>query len=335
VKYYYSTDNVNYESASAQSFDMRFITSIFTGQRFYLFNYATQQDGGYVDFDWFSTEQQFTEEAYYSPELLQTFSAEDLQLDYIDAATRIEALNGGTAELPIFAVMKSGLRQAIATKCDYQLSNADIATISGGTATGKKEGTAEVTATWTDPQGAQHEFRFTLAVETFPLREGLFNPSIVGEGTFNAETLEFTTANKGQAGWNYAAGLDISNAQYLVVELQEKPAVSTTLCLYDRAGSYTRTLTGATTKLKLSNVTKVDKQALTRVSFQTNGGKALKLKRVFLSDDGETPTGINEVSGFKFQVSGTETYDLQGRMCSDRILKPGIYIRNGRTIVIK
>lgn len=96
-----------------------------------------------------------------------------------------------------------------------------------------------------------------------------------------------------------------------------------------------QTIFRATTKLKLSNVTKVDKQALTRVSFQTNGGKALKLKRVFLSDDGETPTGINEVSGFKFQVSGTETYDLQGRKCSDRILKPGIYIRNGRTIVIK
>lgn len=332
VKYYYSADNVTYESAAANSFDMRFITSIFTGQRFYLFNYATEQNGGYVDFDWFSTETTFTEETYYSPERLQTLSPEDLQLDYIDAASRIEVLNGGTAELSIYAVMKSGMRQAIATKCDYQLGDESIATISQGIVTGRKEGTTEVTATYTDPQGQQHQFQFTLSVENFPLREGIFNPGIVGEGTFNEQTLEFTTSNKGQAGWEYPAGLDISDAAYLVVELHEKPAVSTTLCLYDRSGSYTRTITGATTKLKLSNVTKVDKKALTRVSFQTNGGKAIKMKRVFLSDDGENPTGISIMHNSQF-IMHNEIFDLQGR----RVSAPtrGIYISNGKKYVVQ
>jgi hypothetical protein len=32
---------------------MRFNLSIFTGNKFCLFNYATKESGGYVDFDWF------------------------------------------------------------------------------------------------------------------------------------------------------------------------------------------------------------------------------------------------------------------------------------------
>ncbi|MBQ9363960.1 MAG: Ig-like domain-containing protein, partial [Bacteroidaceae bacterium] len=332
VKYYYSTDNVTYESASSNSFDMRFITSIFAGQRFYLFNYATRQAGGYVDIDWFSTETTFNEETFYSPERLQTFSAEDLQLDYIDAASTIEMLNGGTATLPVYAVMKSGMRQSIAAKCNYELDNPELATISTGIVTGHKEGQTNVTATWNDPQGTPHTFLFTLSVETFPLREGLFNPSIVGEGTFSQATKEFTTAAKGQAGWEYTAGLDIATEQYLVVELEEKPAVSTTLCLYDRSGSYTRTITSATTKLKLSNVTKVDKHNISRVSFQTNGGKAIRLKRVFLSDDGETPSAINSIEHDETIVAVWHT--LQGVPISHPT-HSGIYLRNGKKIVVK
>jgi hypothetical protein len=34
---------------------MKFNLSIFTGNKFCLFNYATKETGGYVDFDWFRT----------------------------------------------------------------------------------------------------------------------------------------------------------------------------------------------------------------------------------------------------------------------------------------
>ena len=342
VKYYYSTDNVTYESATTQSFDMRFLTTVFTGQRFYLFNYATQQNGGYVDFDWFTTETAFTEETFYSPERLQTYSAEDLQFDHLllsdspvgesSTSSRIMTLNGGATQLQVYAVMKSGMRQSVATRCNYQIADETIATISGGVVTGHSDGTTDVTAAYVDPQGAEHTFLFTIEVETFPLRDGLFNPSIVGSGTFNEQTLEFTTSNKGQAGWEYPAGLDISDMQYLVVEMQEKPAVSTTLCLYDRSGSYTRTITSATTKLKLSNVTKVDKQNITRIAFQTNGGKTIRLKHVFLSEDGETSSAISTTE--YDETAETIWHTLQGV----RISHPthsGIYLKNGKKIIVK
>ena len=350
VAYYYSTDNANYERAVSNTFDMRYRLSVFVGQRFYLFNYATRQNGGFVDIDWFTTEADFSEEAFYSPESLQTFSPEDLQVVGIEAPETLTMLNGGTATLPLVAVMQSGRQQDIATQCEYTVEDAGLISINRGTVTGHGEGQTTVIATYTDYQGEKYELSIPVSVETFPLVEGLFNPSLSGTGSFDPVTLQFTTGSKGMAGWNYKAGLDISSAQYIVIELEEKPAVSTSLCIYDRSSSYTRTLTSATTKLKLSNASKIDLSAVTRICFQTGGGKPIKMKRIFLSQDGETPTGIEVVeserlrvgelcSGMRLKVDGS-VYDLQGRHVSDGNLpgsqmRKGIYIVGGKKIVVK
>src|SRR5690242_16343558 len=50
----YSTDNKNFKQLGDE-LNMKFSLKIFTGNKFCLFNYATQQTGGYVDFDWFRT----------------------------------------------------------------------------------------------------------------------------------------------------------------------------------------------------------------------------------------------------------------------------------------
>jgi len=48
----YSTDNKNFTTIG-NAFDMKFNLSVFTGNKFCLFNYSTKTPGGYVDFDWF------------------------------------------------------------------------------------------------------------------------------------------------------------------------------------------------------------------------------------------------------------------------------------------
>jgi len=48
----YSTDNKRFTSLGNE-LSMKFSLTIFTGNKFCLFNYATQETGGYVDFDWF------------------------------------------------------------------------------------------------------------------------------------------------------------------------------------------------------------------------------------------------------------------------------------------
>ena len=68
-RYQYSLDNKNWTSFGVQM-TMGYTLDFFVGQRFYLFNYATKELGGSVDFDWFSTEKSFTEEEFYSSEML-------------------------------------------------------------------------------------------------------------------------------------------------------------------------------------------------------------------------------------------------------------------------
>ena len=55
ARFEYSTDNKNFKSIG-EDLMMRFSLKIFTGNKFCLFNYATKQEGGYVDFDWFRTQ---------------------------------------------------------------------------------------------------------------------------------------------------------------------------------------------------------------------------------------------------------------------------------------
>lgn len=50
--FFYSTDNINFKPFG-NAFAMKFNLSVFTGNKFCLFNYATQALGGYVDVNWF------------------------------------------------------------------------------------------------------------------------------------------------------------------------------------------------------------------------------------------------------------------------------------------
>lgn len=52
----YSLDNHAFTSLGNE-LAMQFSLSIFTGNKFCLFNYATIATGGYVDFDWFRTQE--------------------------------------------------------------------------------------------------------------------------------------------------------------------------------------------------------------------------------------------------------------------------------------
>ena len=51
----YSFDNKSFTQLGNELL-MKFSLKIFTGNKFCLFNYATKQAGGYVDFDWFRME---------------------------------------------------------------------------------------------------------------------------------------------------------------------------------------------------------------------------------------------------------------------------------------
>lgn len=65
LKFYISWDNQKwYDVGKDIETEMRYTLKIFTGNRFAIFNYATQQNGGYVDVDWFSTEETVDENKF-------------------------------------------------------------------------------------------------------------------------------------------------------------------------------------------------------------------------------------------------------------------------------
>ncbi len=55
AKFAYSTDNQNFYSFG-NTLEMRFRLTVFTGNKYMLFNYATEKPGGYVDIDWFKVD---------------------------------------------------------------------------------------------------------------------------------------------------------------------------------------------------------------------------------------------------------------------------------------
>ena len=62
--FYYSVDNKDFIKFGDE-FTMKYDLSVFTGNKFAIFNYATKSLGGFVDIDWFSTEPYFDESLFY------------------------------------------------------------------------------------------------------------------------------------------------------------------------------------------------------------------------------------------------------------------------------
>ena len=54
ASFYYSLDNKTY-TKFGDDLNMKYDLTVFTGNKFAIFNYATVQTGGYVDVDWFTT----------------------------------------------------------------------------------------------------------------------------------------------------------------------------------------------------------------------------------------------------------------------------------------
>ena len=62
TKFYYSLDNQRWTALGSET-SLGFNLTVFVGARFGLFIYSTKISGGMADFDWFTTEDQFDEDA--------------------------------------------------------------------------------------------------------------------------------------------------------------------------------------------------------------------------------------------------------------------------------
>ena len=159
-RYYYSYDEKKWTKWGV-TMKMGYTLDYFVGQRFYLFNYATQQLGGYVDFDWFSTEKNFSEEAYGIEDPMDALSEADKTMVSLTVGQpNVTLLAGGVQNLEVLMTTQSGLQPNVASSCTYTYSNPDVVKVLGGRALALKNGETDVTATYTDGVGNTQSVTF-------------------------------------------------------------------------------------------------------------------------------------------------------------------------------
>lgn len=341
-RYYYSYDNKKWTSWGV-TMSMGYTLDFFVGQRFYLFNYATEHLGGYVDFDWFTTEQDFSEEMFGIAPPSNSLTDDDLMMVALSIEQKsVEMLAGGVKTLSIICTAKSGLQRNVAADCSYTFTKEDIAEVKGGRILALKEGETEVTATYDDGKGNKQSVTFCVKAMAFPLTKALFNPSIGQKGSFVEVLGSLTSGNGGVGGWVYESGADFSKGKYLVVRFKRTPSTTPTFCLYNDNNTQSTPYTFTMPKQKeviidLNEVKNAQGKSanLSRIyiaGFSMPANATIYLEDVFLSDDGNTPVSVGAVEVVEQEDSAW--YDLQGRPIRQSVQQPirGIYIRNGKKV---
>ena len=341
-RYSYSYDNATWKSWGV-TMTMNYTLDYFVGQRFYLFNYATEHLGGYVDIDWFLTEQTFSEEMFgiEDPNTLLT-EAEKTMTDLSVASVALNVSAGSVTPLEVMCTVQTGAKENVASSCEYNVRKSHIATVQGGRLIGLQDGTTDITATYTDPMGNTKQVDFQVIVTTFPLKGGDFNPSLVGSGTYSERVGSLKTAANGLGGWRCPSGVDISDYKYLVVRLLRSSTAKPSFCLYDadntKASPYIYEL--GTTKeavidlhdMKNAEGQTIDPSRIYLAGFSTNGESAIYIKEVFLSNDKETPaTGIIPVGNVPMDGTAAVHYAIDGRRVN--AMESGIHVvQDGNTV---
>ena len=201
-----------------------------------------------------------------------------------------------------------------------------------------------------DYSGPKKEIDFDTTDTYFPLTAEAFNPSLYLEGKFvGASTVTYFTTTetyngaRGFGGWRYTKGADFSAHKYLVVELRRKPSCKPVVRIYDTDDylnpcfTYSIPATSKKEAIDLTAMTaedgtKIDPSHIYMVGFETDANNSLYLSSLYLSDDGETPTGIESVPKSGEEADGI-LYDLQGRPVENPVR--GIYIRNGKKVLVR
>ncbi len=351
ASFYYSLDNVTY-TKFGQDLDMKYNLSVFVGNRFGIFNYATKELGGSVDVDWFSTEKDFAEDTFYDKSSV-AYSENYLTVASISSDKSSYSLLANSAKsFVVTATYKDGHTEDITSSADYKISNDNIVSIKNGRFTSYGEGNAVVTVSYKDPLGNIVSTNLNISVNTFPLTADGINPSMYGTGTYNESTHTLVTGQYGFGGWDYSNGVDLSNYKYIVIELNKAQSCGASFRLFDETSYWSKPAmmdVGSSTTVKLE-LAKLVKNGTTtplgithiyKAGFWSYGGGDISIKDIFFSNDGETPvTGIKEIDETDKPV---DVYNLSGMLLYSKLkkvdilkkLSKGVYIIGGKCLVIK
>lgn len=353
--FYYSTDNSTYTKFGS-TLDMQYKLTIFVGNRFCIFNYATQAIGGYIDVDWFSTEKDFTEERFYDNSFTG-YSEESLSLKELKTEkTNISLLTGSTKSLIITAVYKDGHTEDVTLSSIYENTNPDVVTVKNGQMLAKANGTSTITVTYQGGMGEAKSLVLNVNSTYFPLTKDLFNPSIYGTGSFNETTKTLITGQYGFGGWQYSSGVNLSAYKYLVVKLGAVASGGASLRVFDESSYWSNPAmvdagSNRTVVMNMSNInkntttTKLNSSHIYIVGFWSYGGSPIVISEAYVTNNSDysKPTGLDDVSIIPNDDDIVDVYTIMGIKVKSGVLRKdaisglsnGFYIVGRQKVMVK
>ncbi len=345
TKFYYSLDNKTFTPLGDQT-TLSFNLTVFVGARFGLFCYATQEneERGYADFDWISTEDSF-DEADDDPSAITPYDEAMLTAEKIELPSEnVEVMIGNSSTLPLTATFLDGRTENVASQTSYEISNTGCVKIEQGRLYGLKEGQAQVNGVYTDPLNHQFETAFNVRSTFFPFSAQYIKTDFYGNGKYTEATHTFRPGQYGQMGWEYASGADMSDYKYLVIQLAATSSDSHLNIFTENSiwsdgfespafGSNKQIVVNLKTA-KTKNGVKLNTKNIRIVAFWGMGNKDIVVDDIYLTNNEDySPTAIKNAV-VDVQKTPTVIYDLQGRKINSP-LKKGLYIVNGELRVIK
>ena len=345
TKFYYSLDNKTFTPLGDQT-TLSFNLTVFVGARFGLFCYATQEneERGYADFDWISTEDSF-DEADDDPSAITPYDEAMLTAEKIELPSEnVEVMIGNSSTLPLTATFLDGRTENVASQTSYEISNTACVKIEQGRLYGLKEGQAQVNAVYTDPLNHQFETAFNVRSTFFPFSAQYIKTDFYGNGKYTEATHTFRPGQYGQMGWEYASGADMSDYKYLVIQLAATSSDSHLNIFTENSiwsdgfespafGSNKQIVVNLKTA-KTKNGVKLNTKNIRIVAFWGMGNKDIVVDDIYLTNNEDYSPTVIKNAVVDVQNTPTVIYDLQGRKINSP-LKKGLYIVNGELRVIK
>ena len=356
TKFYYSLDNKTWTAFGGET-SMGFNLSVFVGARFGLFCYATSAlGGGSADFDWFSTEEDFDEDALYQPFTRPLDESMFTATQLAPAATSMYLKIGALYAPRITATFKDKHTENVSSQVTYESSNPENVEIVNGQLRGLKQGSSVITASYTDILGNNLETSFTANGTYFPL--GQEDVKVLkGSGTYTEKNHIFVPNKNGRIGWSYDTPIDISEFRYLVIKLisltTATPNFGVIICpkisnvwyaselarnkvtVIDLQSARYTTAVKKNQPLDLTNIA-----SISLTSDGTTATAKIYVSEVYLTN--ENPVGIDEVEVTP-QAGKVNVYTLAGQLLQEGVsrseavksLPAGIYVIGNKKVIIR
>ena len=261
--------------------------------------------------------------------------------------------------LSVTATYSDGHTADVSAMCTYVSSDENVVNIKNGHPVAIDNGDAILTATYVDAKGNKFIVNgIHIAVTFFPLSSDCFNPSICETGSFDEATGTLITGKYGFGGWKYANGIDLSAYKYVVAELSSVQSCGASFRLFDENSYWTTPVQvdfGSNTKVTvdLQNSIKNNGASVPPTAFNpahvyivgiwSVGASAIRIKRVYVSNDGINPvTGIAPLYDSDddslvdvYNVSGVSIRRQVARSKAVIGLPKGVYIVGKKCIAVR